>query len=277
MSTQKILDFGGAGPSLTFRFLQFLAAKKNAPWTFERHEEFNFELLQGAQAALVTPHMSSEILSKFQVVPTQVRAIELMDSLFFEQGAWLPRILIHEGLRRVLITEARDLDIRSPAFVVGDEELLRVAAAVLAEMGFAEIFLVGDVAKLAEQKRILSRSQLGITFHTLAVEELTMQATSAGIVVNTSDLSQSKALLTDLSYFNFMKQNGFAVDLSSAHVPNALLEEAERAELRTLPYANIMKTVVKLWLERLQSSDLITDDELVQCWMDFLRENPSSV
>lgn len=275
MSTHKILDFGGSKPSITFRFLKCLAEKKNAPWIFERHEEFSFERLEGASAALITPALSSEILPEFKMVPTQVRAIELMDSLFFEQGSWLPRILIHEGLRRVLVADARDLDIRSPGFVVGDEELSRVAAAVLAEMGFAEIFLVGDPKKLEEQKRILSRSQLGITFHALAPEELTMQATSAGIVINTTDLSESKALLTDLSYFNFMKQSGFAVDLSTAEVPNALLEEAERAELRVLPFLNVMKTVMKLWLDRLQSSDLVTDDELVQCWTDFLRENHS--
>jgi hypothetical protein len=74
-----------------------------------------------------------------------------------------------------------------------------------------------------------------------------------------------------------MKQSGFAVDLSTAQIPNPLLEEAERAELRILPFVNVMKTVIKLWLDRLQSSDLITDNDLVQLWMDFLRENPSSV
>lgn len=276
MSTHKILDFG-TGQHWAFRFLQAIAQKKGLAWTFEHQDEFNMEALKGASAAFVDPKMSAAVLPLFHVVPTQVRSVEILDSLFSDHGGWYPRLLIHEVLRRVFVAEARDLDIRAPAFIIGDGPLCRVAAAVIAEMGIAEIFLVGEPADLEIQKKILSRSQLGIVFHVLAPEELTMQATSAGIVVNTADLSSQKVLLTDLSYFNFMKQAGFALDLSLVTEPNPLLEEAERADLRILPYTLIMKTLTGLWLERLGASHLVTDQEIVQLWSDFLRENPSSV
>ncbi|KYG64950.1 hypothetical protein AZI86_12185 [Bdellovibrio bacteriovorus] len=276
MSTHKILDFG-TGTHWAFRFLQSLAQKKGLDWVFEHHDEFSMQALGGATAAFVDPLKSPTILPLFHVVPTQVRAVEILDSLFSDHGGWYPRLLIHEVLRRVFVAEARDLDIRAPAFVIGDGPLCRVAAAVIAEMGVSEIFLVGERADLEIQKKILSRSQLGIAFHVLAVEELTMQATSAGIVVNTADLSSQKALLTDLSYFNFMKQSGFALDLSSVMESNTLLDEARRADLRVLPYTLVMKSLMRLWLERLGADDLITDEEIVQLWSDFLKENPSSV
>lgn len=276
MTTHKILDFG-AGPHWAFRFLQTLAQKKNLNWTFEHHEQFKKESLGGATAAFIDPQLSSTVLPLFQVVPTQVRSVEILDSLFADHGGWYPRLLIHEALRRVFVAEARDLDIRAPAFIIGAGPLCRVAAAVLAEMGIAEIYLVGELADLEGEKKILSRSQLGIVFHVLALEELTMQATSAGIVVNTTDLSDQKVLLTDLSYFNFMKQAGFALDLSMVTEPNTLLDEAQRADLRILPYVLVMKSLIRLWLERLGASDLVTDQEIVQLWSHFLQENPSSV
>lgn len=277
MSIHKILDFGGTKPHLGFRFLQYVAGKKNLSWEFAHHDHFKVDLLEGASAAFVDPALSAEVLSQFHVVPTQVRSVELLDSLFLEDGAWYPRLLIHEALRRVLVADAKDLDIRAPAFIIGDGDLSRVVAAVLAEMGIAEIFLVGDLSRLKEQKRILSRSQLGIVFHILASEELTMQATSAGIVVNTADLSQQQVLLTDLSYFNFMKQAGFALDISFETAENTLLDEAERAELRALSPALIMRTLLVLWFEKLHGSNILADHEAVQFWTEFLKENPSSV
>ena len=276
MNALKILDFGG-GEHWAFRFLQYLAQKKNLPWTFEHYDSFSMEALKGASAAFVVPSITPEVLPLFHVIPTQVRAVELMDALFREPGGWYPRLMIHEGLRRVLVADARDLDIRAPAFVIGEGSMCRVVAAALAEMGIAEIYLIGPLEELSEHQRILERSQLGIKFHVLAAEDLTMQATSAGIVINTADLSQQKVLLTDLSYFNFMKQSGFALDLSTPALENPLLEEAERADLRILPFVLVMKAVIRLWLERMQAGDLFTDQETVQLWMDFLRENPSSV
>ncbi len=67
-----------------------------------------------------------------------------------------------------------------------------VVASALAEMGVTEIYLVGDSGSLQQQQSILSRSQLGLRFHILIPDDLTLQAVSAGIVVNTVNLSEQK-------------------------------------------------------------------------------------
>lgn len=275
MSTLKIVEFRPEGMGFFMRYLRTLSERKGWGWVFEVHPEFSPELLKGASAAKVEPSLSSQVLSYLKVLPTQVRAVEVVDSLFQDESSWYPRLLLHESMRSVLVSNARDLDIRAPAFVVGDNEAARVVSAVLVEMGIADIYLIGDVEKLQLQKDILTRSQLGIRFHILPMEDLTLQSVSAGIVVNVVDLSQQKSLLTDLSYFNFMKGTGYALDLNLFPTHNLLLEEAERADLRVLHPVLVAEVLTSLWLERLKVATEVSKQEIHESWKQFLQENPA--
>lgn len=272
MSTLKIVEFRPEGMSPFIQFLQYLAKKKSWDWQFETLPEFSMEALNGAHAAKVFPRLSADILPQLKVLPSQVRSIETLDSFFNENGTWYPRLLLHEALKDVLISEARDLDIRAPAFVVGDNNEARVAAAVLAEMGVSDIYLVGAAETLQPQKEILARAQIGIRFHILIPDDLTLQAVSAGIIVNTVDLSQQKSLLTDLSYFNFMKHKGYALDLNLIPSQNLLLEEAEKAELRVLSPVLVATVLSQMWLQRLNVTGVALT-ELRDEWNHFLKEN----
>lgn len=271
MTTHKIVEFRPQGISLFAQFLQWLAAKNSWPWQIEVVPEFSLANLRGALAALVAESMSERVLPQIKTQTTQVRNIECLDSFFFEGGSWYPRILAHEALRMVLVAEARDLDIRAPAFVVGNDESVRSVASVLAEMGIVDIYLVGNVEALEKQKKILSRSHIGIHFQLVDAEDLTLQSVSAGIVVNTSDLSERKSLLTDLSYFNFMKHNGYVLDLNILPRHNLLLEEAERAGLRVLQPVLVAAATSYLWLERTQPSQKKSVEDLLALWEEFLQ------
>ncbi|WP_413613275.1 hypothetical protein [Bdellovibrio sp. HCB-110] len=257
------------------KYLKFLSEQKGWGWEFEVHPEFSRDVIQSAAAVKVAPSLSSKILPQLTVLPTQVRSIECLDSFFKENGTWYPRLLLHEALRLVFVGEARDLDIRAPAFVVGDGDEARIVSSVLAEMGVGDIYLVGDAGRLQSQKEILARSQLGIRFHVLLPDDLTLQAVSAGVVVNTVDLSKQKSLLTDLSYFNFMKRAGYALDLNILPAQNLLLEEAEKAELRVLPPVLVAAILTRLWLDRLEVGSELSPQDIRETWMQFLKQSSS--
>lgn len=276
MSAIKIAEIRPEGPSHFFKFLQFLSQRKGWGWSFESHFEFSQNILATATAVRVAPALSHEILEKLSVVPTLVRGVECLDSFFFEDGAWYPRLLLHEALRLVFVSEAKDLDIRVPAYVVGNKNELRVVAAVLVEMGVAEIFLIGDTEILKEHLRILLRSQLGVVFHVLPPEELTLQDVNVGVVVNLEDLSEQKSLLVDLSYFNFMKRAGYVMDLNLVPLENLLLEEAEKADLRVLSPLLVAGVLTRLWLQRLLTKEEIpSDQEIKELWHQFFA-NPEN-
>lgn len=264
-------------PGQFMRYLQTLSQEKSWGWHFETVTKLTPEVFAGAAGVKVEVRLSPEILPKMKVLPTQVRAVEVLDSFFSEDGAWYPRILLHEALRMVLVSEARDLDIRAPAFVIGCGEEARVAVSVLALMGVSEVYLVGEAAGLEVHEQMLLKSHLGIRFHTLPNDELTMQAVSAGIVVNTVDLAGQQALLTDLSYFNYMKGTGYALDLNLLPLQNLLLEEAEKAELRVLHPILVAEALTRLWLERLHPQHGLSTEEIRESWTRFLKENSSSV
>lgn len=278
MSTKKIYEIRPEGPSFFFRFLEFLS-KKNS-WDLEFHHQAGLtpEVHHDAAGIAVDLSLSKSLLEGIAVQPTLVRNLQSLDSFFQDDGAWLPRMLYYEALRLVLIEKARDLDIRQPAFVIGRAEKMRIVASLLAEMGFSNIYLVSaDADDLAQQQEFLSRRQLGIRFHKVPAEELTLQVVSAAIVVNAEDLYNDEALLSDLSYFNYMKGNGYVLDLHWEAEKNLLLEEARSAELKTLSPVLILGHLVNLWLQRLNLSIQMKVEDVEESWILFLKENSSSV
>ncbi len=278
MSTRKILEFNPNGPGLFCRHLEFLSKEQGWDLQFETHAQYSAELLESAAMAKVDFALSSTILNQLHIQPTLVRTVRSMDCFVKEDNRWYPRLFMYEALRKVLVDCARDLDIRIPAFVVGDSELARVVASVFAQIGFSEIYVVGeDESKLKEQMEILRRNHLGIKFHELMADELTIQAVSGSIIVNTLDVSQNKALLNDLSYFNFLKRDGYALDLNLIPYHNPLLEEAERAELRVLHPYLVSASLTQMWLEKLQLGASLKVEDLRESWKIFLKQISPSV
>jgi shikimate dehydrogenase len=278
MSTQKIYEVSPAGPSFFFRFLEHLAQKNSWALEFHHSTEFSPEIYAQAQGIAVDMSMSRPLLDDCQLQTTLVRNLQCLDSFFKDDGAWLPRNLTYEALRRVLITSARDLDIRQPAFVVGHGEKMRVVASLLSEVGFKDIYLVStDLADLEEEIEFLTRRQLGVRYHKVPADELTMQVVSAAIVINSDDLSTDEPLLSDLSYFNYMKGNGYVLDMHWDAEHNLLLEEAVNAELKIFPPETILWNLVLLWAERLNVDTQIKVEEVRESWIFFLKQNSSSV
>ncbi|WP_413578276.1 hypothetical protein ACLVWU_07015 [Bdellovibrio sp. HCB290] len=276
--SKKILEFREGEPSTLFRFLQFAAKKRPELLEIEHHPVYSEALLKGADAALFSFEQARALYPSLQVLPAQVRMLECFDLSMPEGDKWYPRLLLYDALRKVLVEEARDLDIRMPAFIVGEGEYLRTAAAVCTELGFREIYLMGEnITQLHREARILSRGNLGIKFIVLAVEELTIQAISASLIINTGQLPPDSELLTDLSYFNFMTNGGYAFDCHLGNLQSELMDEAKQAELRALFPKNMLRALVEIVFEKLKQSELVNTSEL-QGWIDqFQAENSSSV
>lgn len=276
--SKKIVEFRSEEPSTLFRFLQFLAAKKSGLFDLVKHDQYAPELLEGADAALFSFEQSRMLYPSLQVLPTQVRLLECFDFYLPENSKWYPRLLFYEAIHNVLVKRARDLDIRVPAFIVGQGECLRVAAAVCTELGYSEIYLIGEnAAELHRESRILSRGNLGIKFTVLPIEELTIQAVSASLIINTVQLPHESELLKDLSYFNFMNTGGYAFDCHLGNLESELMEEAERAELKVLYPTDLLQALVEIVLEKLKQSDLVSSAELLDWITDFKKENSPSV
>lgn len=276
--SKKLLEFREGEPSTLFRFLQFIATQKPDILQLEQHQEFNKDLLQGVDAALFSFEQSRLLYPSLQILPTQVRLLECFDFYLPEDGKWYPRLLFYEAIHKVLVARARDMDIRVPAFVVGEGECLRIAAGVCAELGYSEIYLIGEnSAQLHRESRILSRGNLGINFKVLPIEELTIQAVSASLIINTVRLPHDSELLKDLSYFNFMNTGGYAFDCHLGNLHSELMDEAERADLKVLYPTELLQALVEIVLEKLKQSQLVSSDDVSEWVKTFKEQNSPSV
>ncbi|WP_413294379.1 hypothetical protein ACLSU7_04570 [Bdellovibrio sp. HCB185ZH] len=274
----KILEFREGKSSMLFRFLQFVVGKKPDLFQLEQHQAYSAELLMDAHAAFFSFEQARLLYPSLQILPAQVRMLECFDFYFPEDGKWYPRLLYYEAIHRVLVERARDLNIRVPAFVVGEGECLRIAAAVCTELGFSEIYLIGeDTMQLHREARILSRGNLGIKFKVLPIEELTIQAVSASLIINTVHLKHESELLKDLSYFNFMNTGGYAFDCNLGNLHSELMEEAERAELKVLQPSDLLQALVEIVFEKLKQSELLARPDLTEWVREFKEQNSSSV
>lgn len=278
MSAKKILEFNPSGPGVVFKTLQAILQEKPGAFELSHQAEFSMDLLSGYDMALLTFAEAEGILPQLPTLPPLVKSLQSFDSFLPEDGHWYPRLFLFEAIRKVLVGSARDLDNRSSAFVVGEGAESRVAASVCAHLGYSEIYLIGDNPEvMAESVKVLSRGHFGIQFKVLPVEELTIQAVSSSLVINTVNLEQHEALLNDLSYFNFLKSTGYALDCYLENLESPLLEEASKAGLQVLQPAQILQSLVELYLEKIGQSSLLSSDELQAIILKHAKEISSSV
>lgn len=278
MSAKKILEFNPSGPGVVLKVLQAVLREKPGAFEILHHGEYSVDLLKDADLALFSFVEAQKLLPQLPTLPPLVKSLQCFDAFSPEDGKWYPRLFLYEALRSVLVESARDLDNRSPAFVVGEGAELRAVASVCAHLGFTEVYLIGENSEvLSEDVRILSRGYFGVQFKVLPVEELTIQAVSGSLVINTVNMDQHEALLNDLSYFNFLKSTGYVLDCYVGNLQSPLLEEAEKAGLRVLQPAQVLQSLVELCLEKIGQSDLLSVADLQSLIVKISKEISSSV
>ena len=278
MSVKKILEFNPSGPSAVFKTLQIILQEKPGTFEITHHAEFSMDLLAGNDLALLTFALAEGLLPQLPTQPPLVKSLQSFDSFVPEDGHWYPRLFLFEAIRKVLVANARDLDNRSSAFIVGEGAESRVAAAVCAHLGYSEIYLIGDNPEvMSESVKVLSRGHFGIKFMVLPVEELTIQAVSSSLVINTVNLKEHEALLNDLCYFNFLKSTGYALDCYFENLDSPLLEEAGKAGLQVLYPVQVLRSLVELYLEKIGQQSLLSSDELQVIILKNAKEISSSV
>lgn len=272
MDKIRIADFCGAQIGFFASLLVWLNQKYNLELEIVAKDSFSYENLQNFNSALIGLKDSEELVAQIKFCPTQVRDFGAFDSLFLEDQRWYPRLIYYEALRQVLVTEARELDIRAPAFVVGDGPQVRIISAVLSELGINEIYLVGDEKILTREKQATLKTRIGLKLKIVKSEFLTGQSLNAGLVINTLDFNKYPAELTDLSYFNFIKGGGYVMDLNPLPLNNPYLEEALRAELRVVRPIEFWLRKTRLLLTKLKIGKQLSDESLKLSLEEFLMQ-----
>jgi hypothetical protein len=274
MST-RILEFSPHGLSLSGKHLQKFSEEKNLGWEVEHYPAYDETLLEGAKGALVEFNVSEQMLSGISTLPTMVRDLECFDCMIPQNDDWYPRVLWFEALRDLIVETARDLDNRSCGFVIGANECSRIAAAVMAHLGFPEVFLISETSVMPmRQLESLRRKFIGVKFHGIAASAMTLQSVQGSLLVNCVDLQSNKELEEDLSYFNFMKRDGLVLDLHLSSRDSVLIEESRRAQLRAVVPQDFFLKRNLAFLQTLGLAGEFKTEDFAQSWAAFLKSDP---
>lgn len=266
----RILEFSAHGLSHSAQHLQKFSQEKNLNWEVEHFPAYDETLLENADGALVDFAMSENILPGLSTLPTLVREVDCFDSMI-RDGKWYPRVLWFEALRGLVVESARNLDNRSCGFVIGTNECARVAAAVMADLGFPTIYLIAENDTIPEQiLKGLRRKLIGVNFQGLEASEMTLQSVQGSLLFNCVDLSKFPNLQEDISYFNFMKREGAVFDLSLSK-ESLLLEEARKAELRAVEAKHFFLKRNLMFLEAAGLASQVNPEEFAQSWSEFVK------
>ncbi len=274
---KKIIQISAGEMSPSCLHMQKFSEAKSLNWQVELFPAFDDEFLKGASGCFVDFAVSTQIFNNIEMMPSQVRDLECFDAFLFDDGKWYPREIMFEAIRSIIVERARELEIRNSGYVIGDDELGRVMASTLVDLGFSTIYVVGKTNETLDKcVRLLSRKFIGIKFIPILAENMTMQMTQASVLLNGLDLTDESTLFSDLSYFNFMKKGGLIVDVQLSETNLHLEEEAYKAELKSISAKDITARRDIIFLDRCGLINGFTVAEYEQSWEEFLKSHPLS-
>lgn len=228
--------------------------------------------MTGSRAALLNLTESQKLVGQMVTLPTETRLLGCADCLFYQDGAWWPRLNLKDAMHELIVKKARTLDINESAYIIGEGAMLRVMASLVVGFGFSRVHLVGLTLRDAEDQRDrLKKNFMGIDWRTLDISQLTMQTDGGTIMVNALPVANNVNLMNDLAYFNFMKNDGLIIDLNVFPLESPLVDEAVRAQLRTLSGFQVRAQQDYGFLHRLGLDQLISLEDFSEKWLAYLR------
>lgn len=277
IADRKIIEISFQGASLSLLHLEAFIKNQNLDLETELLPAFDESLLGSAAGVLVDFSVAEQLLASIATMPSLVRDLQCFDCFLKDNGKWYPRLLFFETLRDLVVKKARDLDIRTCAYVVGNNIEAKIIAAVVTDLGYSTVYIIGtEHASSLQHLAHLKKKFIGVRFEYVPAEAMTASAEQGSLMVNCLDLSLLPDLQTNLSYFNFMQKNGLVVDLVLSEKPSFLMEEAGRANLRVVSAIDFYLLRDLLFLRRMGLDRLIQADDYAKSWGEFLKTLPSS-
>lgn len=209
-------------------------------------DSFSFQYIR------VSANQSAELMPLLTLLPENVKFLEIFDSLFFENGRWVPRLSYFDILRSVFIKKFKNHRIKESAVIICRPVELLALVNFAVGLGHQRIIIFNDSGELPDGIN-LGRHIVGIDVKVVGFADITQESENTSLMINTLDLENNANLLSDLAYFNFMSKQGIVLELFSNSPVNPFLFEAEKAELRILSRKEIIipyefSTLLKLGL-----------------------------
>jgi len=205
------------------------------PWSGETGLIENLEAFEVFDHIRLSSRIAPQIMKHLKVQSSWTTLLGVVDGMNRTPHGWWPLCALYEAFGQVLIQLGQDLDTRGNVLIAGAGGMARTAVAALFKGGFQK-FLITNFDESEAQNLIkdLRARFFGLTVNWVPTDKIVLLPGESSVIINSTPSIEDNSLLVELSYLNFLKRPGFLFDLSRRSKPNALLQEAMDAGVRSV-------------------------------------------
>lgn len=204
--------------------------------------------LSGLDGVFVDPILCASLLTELREMTREIKAIGYFDFLEKTKFGLSPVSLLRQYGAEMIRSGVASLDVRKIAYVTGSNAWSRIFAILAAQLGFKKVIFV--VKTLEENHQLLadlSAIAFGVEFSSMLESELTLQPNNASLLINTVAEQEEPALISDLSYLNYLSLSGLVIDVHESNLKSLLIEETRNSKI-TLIDGFTVQSFLEYWL-----------------------------
>jgi shikimate 5-dehydrogenase len=233
------------------------APNEYVPWDGPQEAITDLTLLDKYQHVRISSRFGPQILQAVKVQSSWITLLGVVDGMVKRGNEWWPLCALYESFGKILFDLGAGLDMRGNALIAGAGGTARVAIAALFKAGFRDFLLTNfDEAEAQQTIREVRSKFFGLTLEWVPTERIVLLPGESAVVVNCTPSVEENALLTELSYMNFLKRPGFLLDVSRSSKPSVLVQEANDAGVNVISGARIAANADLLWAKWAFNADL---------------------
>jgi hypothetical protein len=177
----------------------------------------------------------SEVYHKAKGVSPLMVQLQAVDFLYIRNKEYWPKLVMREGLHSAILHKHSQLSAREGGLIVGSGTEAKMVASILIELGFRHITFVENDSNIP--KNFIEELKLNyfqINIEVIGPDKVILLPGIYSVIVNTWDNVTGSDLLTDLLYFNYLKEPGLVINLKKIEGQDSLIEEAQAINEKTI-------------------------------------------
>lgn len=224
----------------------------------------------------VHPTSFQKTLKRFARRTQQVQDVGCFDYVEKKDKELWPDLILWKEFTQVLVSQVKQMDFSAVAYIVGANPVATCVLTGLVHLGFQKIrWIIHDDDFIPEEIDRIQKTYFGLQLEILSSSKLSLRSVDGAILVNTTTFENRPEMLQDISYFNFIRQDSFVVDLDlcrsfSKRFASPLIEEASSMGLQFLPAPLFMYEIDRAILEK---QIPLTADQVKQVRDFYLQES----
>ncbi len=208
----------------------------------------NLAVLEHFQHVRISSRFGPQILKHIPVQSSWITSLGVIDGMTKNENGWWPLCALHEAFGNVAFDLGQGLDMRGNVLIAGAGGTARAAIAALFKAGFRHFLLTNlDAGEAAQTIKEVKSKFFGLTLQWVPMEKIVLLPGESSVLVNCTPSVEENALLTELSYMNFLKRPGFLFDISRSSKLSVLVQEARDAGVGVVSGVDIAARADVLW------------------------------